>query len=237
MLTISSESTPFKKPKIVKISRQSQNINQDLINTIQNLKEENSQLKEALMELEKDSKEKDQSIEECQNIIYKLKEEYTKVVKEFELMEKSYNELLEEESQRRLENIDPKKAQSVISMINNNINNNEKVLYKQNVIMKKKILSCGEIKELNDIIKNQNEKIKSLEYKEKIDIEEKNKLENKFLKDIFDIKNASFSFENLTKNKEIKDEIILSNNLKTELICLKLNHEILFCKNNLFHLN
>ena len=279
MLTISSESTPFKKPKIVKISRQSQNINQDLINTIQNLKEENSQLKEALIELEKDSKEKDQSIEECQNIINKLKEEYTKVVKEFELMEKSYNELLEEESQRRLNNIEPKKAQSVISMINNNINNNEKVLYKQNVIMKKKILSCGEIKlkeenikvknkdesienfgiqnmkfstiikekdsiiekqnlkikELNDIIKNQTEKIKSLEYKEKIDIEEKNKLENKFLKDIFDIKNASFSFEDLTKNNEIKDDLILSNNLKTELMKTELysslireNHFIIF---------
>ena len=99
MSTISLDNTPFKKPKIFHISKITQNKNIELMTTIENLTEENSQLKDALADLEKDLKEKDQSIEESQQIINKLKEEYAKLIKEFELMEKSYNELLEEVNQ------------------------------------------------------------------------------------------------------------------------------------------
>ena len=149
MSIISSENTPFKKPKILTIPRKSKLINQDLITTIQNLTKENSQLKEALADLENDLKEKDETIEECQKIINKLKQEYEKVVKEFEFMEKSYNELLEESNKKTLIISEPRITKSVISLINNNKNENQKFLYKQNVNSGKKMLSSGDIR-LND---------------------------------------------------------------------------------------
>ena len=148
MSIITSDNTPFKKPKILTIPRKSKLINQDLITTIQNLTKENSQLKEALTDLENDLKEKDETIEECQKIINKLKQEYEQVVKEFEFMEKSYNELLEESNKKTLIISEPRITKSVISLINNK-NENPKFLYKQTVDSGKKMLSSGDIR-LND---------------------------------------------------------------------------------------
>ena len=133
MSSISSEKTPFKKPKILTLPKHQKNMNQELLNIIENLKEENSQLKEALIELEKDSKEKDQSIEECQKIINKLKEEYEKVVREFEFIEKAYNDLIEESNRKTLIISEPKITRSVISLINTNKSENKKAIYKENV--------------------------------------------------------------------------------------------------------
>ena len=242
MSSISSENipTPFKKPKIFKISEQPKNINQELINTIHNLNEENSQLKEALADLENDLKEKDESIEECQNIINKLKKEYTKVVKEFELMEKSYNELLEEFNQKTFEISENKKTKSVLKLINNTTENN-KYLYKQNMFMRKKILSSEDVSlknenensnliDGNDIIKKLQKKnmnyVKIIKEKDLI-IEELNikisELNNIVIKNKNDfdnkIKTSSNILENIFKKENanfsyddlIKDTFIFSN--------------------------
>ena len=255
MSIISSENTPFKKPKILTIPRKSKLINQDLITTIQNLTKENSQLKEALADLENDLKEKDETIEECQKIINKLKQEYEQVVKEFEFMEKSYNELLEESNKKTLIISEPRITKSVISLINNK-NENQKFLYKQTVNSGKKMLSSGNIR-LNDennlnsdiindfqkkninyatiiqekdkIIKNLNLKISESNnsIKNQKEFKEKNKITDKIIDNIFDNKNANFSYEELFKqdehvltglNFENPEEFYISNNLKNELM-------------------
>ena len=155
MSSISPENIPFKKSKIINMPKNSQVKNLEQIKTIQNLTQENSQLKEALTELEKDLKEKDQSIEESSKIIYKLKDEYSKVIKEFQLMEKSYNELLDEYNQKTIEISEEKKTQSMMNvLINKNKNDlsmdDKKLIYKQNMKNKKKILSCGDVKQKNE---------------------------------------------------------------------------------------
>ncbi len=151
MSSLTFENTPFKKPKILTIPRKSKLINQDLLTTIQNLTKENSQLKEALADLENDLKEKDETIEECQKIINKLKEEYEKVVKEFEFMEKAYNDLIEESNRKTLIISEPKITRSVISLINTNKSENKKAIYKQNVNNGKKLLSSGDVRQNNEI--------------------------------------------------------------------------------------
>lgn len=158
MSSISPENIPFKKSKIINMPKNSQVKNLEQIKTIQNLTQENSQLKEALTELEKDLKEKDQSIEESSKIIYKLKDEYSKVIKEFQLMEKSYNELLDEYNQKTIEISEEKKTQSMMNvLINKNKNDlsmdDKKLIYKQNMKKKKRFfpveMSNKKMKNLN----------------------------------------------------------------------------------------
>ena len=260
MSSISSDNMPFKKPKLFKnISNNTANQNLELIITVQNLTKENLELKEALTDLESDLKEKDQSIEESQKIITKLKEEYAKVIQEFESMEKSYNDLLEELDKKTLEITEIKKTQSVMNVLLNKDEisfNDKKFLYKQNVILKKKILSSGDVKQNDEKsnIKNKNEiiqksKKKNLNYikiinekdliieKQNIKIKElddiinklneKNKINNNIIDDIFVNKNASFSYKDLTKENllfpsnlkcEIPEEFIFNMNLSKELI-------------------
>ena len=260
MSSISSDNMPFKKPKLFKnISNNTANQNLELIITVQNLTKENLELKEALTDLESDLKEKDQSIEESQKIITKLKEEYAKVIQEFESMEKSYNDLLEELDKKTLEITEIKKTQSVMNVLLNKDEisfNDKKFLYKQNVILKKKILSSGDVKQNDEKpnVKNKNEiiqksKKKNLNYikiinekdliieKQNIKIKElddiinklneKNKINNNIIDDIFVNKNASFSYKDLTKENllfpsnlkcEIPEEFIFNMNLSKELI-------------------
>ena len=242
MSSISAENTPFKKPKIFNIPKKSNFENLEQLKTIQNLTQENSELKEALADLEKDLKEKDQSIEESRKIINKLKDEYSKVIKEFELMEKSYNELLDELNQKTIEISEAKKTQSMMNVL---INKNKpelsiddkKLLYKQNLINKKKILSCGNIKQKNEKskLKDMNEIIGELKNKNLIyikiikdkdsiiekqiikikelndfinEMNEKNKISENNYENIFDNKNASLSLANLLNDKgNISDNI------------------------------
>jgi len=147
--SIENTPTPFKRPKISSIPKKPKNINQELINEIKNLNEENSKLKEALADLQNDLKEKDESIEECQKIINKLKEEYSKVVKEFELMENSYNELLEDLNHKTLGFSEHKKMNTGIGL-NVNSTKNKKFLLKQNDFKEKKILSSEDIRDTNE---------------------------------------------------------------------------------------
>ena len=146
--SIENTPTPFKRPKISSIPKKPKNTNQEFLNTIKNLNEENSKLKEALADLENDLKEKDESIEECQKIINILKEEYSKVVKEFELMENSYNELLEDLNHKTLEISEHKKKNTVIGL-NVNSPKNKIFLLKQNDFKDKKLLSSEDIRDIN----------------------------------------------------------------------------------------
>ena len=58
-------------------------INIDLVKRIELLDNENAELKEALAVFQEDINEKESSIEECHKIISKLKDEYSKLVKEY----------------------------------------------------------------------------------------------------------------------------------------------------------
>ena len=98
-------------------TKQEINFTQEILKQLQQLDTENYQLKEALTDLEKDLKEKDQSIEESQKIISKLKEEYTKVIKELQNMEKSYNQLLDEMNKQSIEINYAKKNQSLLNIL------------------------------------------------------------------------------------------------------------------------
>jgi len=266
MLSISAENTPFKKPKIFNIPKKSNFENLEQLKTIQNLTQENSELKEALADLEKDLKEKDQSIEESRKIINKLKDEYSKVIKEFELMEKSYNELMDELNQKTIEISEAKKTQSMMNVL---INKNKpelsiddkKLLYKQNLINKKKILSCGNIKQKNEKskLKDMNEIIGDLKNKNLIYIKiikekdsiiekqiikikelsdfinklnEKNKISENNYENIFDKKNASLSLVNLLNDNEN-----ISDNLKDKIpeeISINMNLKNDLIKSELF---
>ena len=266
MSSISAENTPFKKPKIFNIPKKSNFENLEQLKTIQNLTQENSELKEALADLEKDLKEKDQSIEESRKIINKLKDEYSKVIKEFELMEKSYNELLNELNQKTIEISEAKKTQSMMNVL---INKNKpelsiddkKLLYKQNLINKKKILSCGNIKQKNEKskLKDMNEIIGELKNKNLIYIKiikekdsiiekqiikikelsdfinklnEKNKISENNYENIFDKKNASLSLVNLLNDNEN-----ISDNLKDKIpeeISINMNLKNDLIKSELF---
>ena len=266
MSSISAENTPFKKPKIFNIPKKSNFENLEQLKTIQNLTQENSELKEALADLEKDLKEKDQSIEESRKIINKLKDEYSKVIKEFELMEKSYNELLNELNQKTIEISEAKKTQSMMNVL---INKNKpelsiddkKLLYKQDLINKKKILSCGNIKQKNEKskLKDMNEIIGDLKNKNLIYIKiikekdsiiekqiikikelndfinklnEKNKISGNNYENIFDKKNASLSLVNLLNDNEN-----ISDNLKDKIpeeISINMNLKNDLIKSELF---
>ena len=266
MSSISAENTPFKKPKIFNIPKKSNFENLEQLKTIQNLTQENSELKEALADLEKDLKEKDQSIEESRKIINKLKDEYSKVIKEFELMEKSYNELLDELNQKTIEISEAKKTQSMMNVL---INKNKpelsiddkKLLYKQNLINKKKILSCGNIKQKNEKskLKDMNEIIGDLKKKNLIyikiikdkdsiiekqiikikelnnfinEMNEKNKISENNYENIFDKKNASLSLVNLLNDNEN-----ISDNLKDKIpeeISINMNLKNDLIKSELF---
>ena len=266
MSSISAENTPFKKPKIFNIPKKSNFENLEQLKTIQNLTQENSELKEALADLEKDLKEKDQSIEESRKIINKLKDEYSKVIKEFELMEKSYNELLNELNQKTIEISEAKKTQSMMNVL---INKNKpelsiddkKLLYKQNLINKKKILSCGNIKQKNEKskLKDMNEIIGELKNKNLIyikiikekdsiiekqiikikelndfinEMNEKNKISENNYENIFDKKNASLSLVNLLNDNEN-----ISDNLKDKIpeeISINMNLKNDLIKSELF---
>ena len=194
--------------------------NSEILKQLEILDEENLQLKEALTDLEKDLKEKDQSIEESQRIITKLKDEYSKVIKEFQQMEKSYNELLKEFNEKTIEMNNSKKTELMLNDLkkrNNTLSAEKNCLYKENVLMRKKIMSCGNISFRNEIhIKNKDLIIEDLQKKNKNclrmikerenTIEEKNK-KIKELNDIIDNKNEelkimmNFSKEINKKNK------------------------------------
>ena len=83
--------------QIIKQSKNDEGLlNKELFRNIEILYNENSQLKAALIELQEDLKEKDNSIEECHKIINKLKNEYSKIIKEYQNLDHINSELNKE---------------------------------------------------------------------------------------------------------------------------------------------
>ena len=64
-------------------------INKALLNNVETVDNENIKLKEAIRELISDLQEKEVSLEQSQKIIMKLKEEYTKLITEYQNIETS----------------------------------------------------------------------------------------------------------------------------------------------------
>lgn len=75
--------------------RDFETINKTLMNNVESIDSENQRLKEAISELLSDLKEKEASLDQSQKIIIKLKEEYTKIIQEYQDL-KSYTSTLEE---------------------------------------------------------------------------------------------------------------------------------------------
>ena len=71
-------------------------VNNELLKNIEILDSENTQLKAALSELQEDLKDKENSIEESHKIITKLKDEYSKLIKEYQNLEQLNNDLISE---------------------------------------------------------------------------------------------------------------------------------------------
>ena len=199
-------------------TKQEINFTQEILKQLQQLDTENYQLKEALTDLEKDLKEKDQSIEESQKIISKLKEEYTKVIKELQNMEKSYNQLLDEMNKQSIEINYAKKNQSLLNILkrkNDSLSNEKNNLHKENILMRKKILSCGNISCKNEKdMKNKDIIIENLQ--------NRNKNMLKMLKDresIIDDQNKKIKELNEvinSKNEEMKILMNISKEINKE---------------------
>ena len=117
-------------------------INNELLKNIEILEEENSQLKSALSELQEDLKDKENSIEESQKIITKLKDEYSKIIKELQNIENLNSKLTNENELNKKEIENAKKNNLLLSKLqnkNNDLTNEINILKKENISLKSKI--------------------------------------------------------------------------------------------------
>ena len=76
-------------------------VNSTLLKSIQNLENENIQLKEALHELNIDLNDKEDSISKSQKIISLLKEEYSKIIKQYKNLEESNKNLEQKNNENK----------------------------------------------------------------------------------------------------------------------------------------
>ena len=123
-------------------------LNKELFRNIEMLDSENSQLKSALAELQEDLKEKDSSIEESHKIITKLKDEYSKIIKEFQNLERINNELSQENEINKKAVENAKKTNDLINKLkekNEELTNETNRLRKDNALMKSKIINNNNI--------------------------------------------------------------------------------------------
>ena len=119
-------------------------VNNELLKNIEILDSENSQLKAVLAELREDLKDKENSIEESHKIITKLKDEYSKLIKEYQNLEQINNDLISENELNKKAIEGSKKANELISKLQKQINdliNETNMLKKENLSMKSKIIS------------------------------------------------------------------------------------------------
>ena len=156
-----SISQTFQKSHIINQTKISSGLlNNELLKNIEVLEEENAQLKLALTELQEDLKDKENSIEESQKIITKLKDEYSKIVKEYQNIEQVNNELLGENQINKKEIENARKTNNLVSKLqtkNNELNTEISILKKENNSLKSKI---------NTNNSNTNKKEKDLKNKE-----------------------------------------------------------------------
>ena len=129
-------------------------LNNELLKNIEILEEENSQLKLALSDLQEDLKDKENSIDESQKIIMKLKDEYSKLIKELQNIEQLNSKLTNENEINKKEIENAKKSNNLVIKLqnkNNDLNNEVNLLKKENISLKSKI-------NINNTSKNKNEK-------------------------------------------------------------------------------
>ena len=84
-----------------------QNNGKSLIRNVKYLEEDNNKLRELLSDLNNELKEKEDALNESQKIIFKLKEEYSQIMKEYKKLENERNKLLEnqENNQKIFDNM------------------------------------------------------------------------------------------------------------------------------------
>ena len=119
-------------------------VNNELLKNIEILDAENTQLKAALAELQEDLKDKENSIEESHKIITKLKDEYSKLIKEYQNLEQINNDLITENELNKKAAENSKKSNDLIAKLQkqtNDLINETNFLKKENISMKSKILS------------------------------------------------------------------------------------------------
>ena len=119
-------------------------VNNELLKNIEILDSENTQLKAALGELQEDLRDKENSIEESHKIITKLKDEYSKLIKEYQNLEQINNDLISENELNKKSAEGFKRANETISKLQkqtNDLINENNVLKKENNAMKNKLIS------------------------------------------------------------------------------------------------
>ena len=117
-------------------------LSNELLKNVEILEEENSQLKIALSELQEDLRDKENSIDESQKIITKLKDEYSKIIKELQNIEKLNSKLISENELNKKEIENAKKANILLTKLqnkNNDLNTEINFLKKENISLKSKI--------------------------------------------------------------------------------------------------
>ncbi len=123
-------------------------LNKELFRNIEILDNENNQLKAALTELQEDLKEKDNSIEESHKIITKLKDEYSKIIKEYQNLERINKELNKENDINKKAVEAARKNNELINKLkekNEELNDEANRLRKDNALMKSKIINNNNI--------------------------------------------------------------------------------------------
>ena len=119
-------------------------VNNELLKNIEILDSENTQLKAALGELQEDLRDKENSIEESHKIITKLKDEYSKLIKEYQNLEQINNDLISENELNKKSAEGFKRANETISKLQkqtNDLINENNALKKENIAMKNKLIS------------------------------------------------------------------------------------------------
>ena len=119
-------------------------VNNELLKNIEILDSENTQLKAALGELQEDLRDKENSIEESHKIITKLKDEYSKLIKEYQNLEQINNDLISENELNKKSAEGFKRANETISKLQkqtNDLINENNALKKENNAMKNKLIS------------------------------------------------------------------------------------------------
>jgi hypothetical protein len=119
-------------------------VNNELLKNIEILDSENTQLKAALGELQEDLRDKENSIEESHKIITKLKDEYSKLIKEYQNLEQINNDLISENELNKKSAEGIKRANETISKLQkqtNDLINENNALKKENNAMKNKLIS------------------------------------------------------------------------------------------------
>ena len=123
-------------------------LNKELFRNIEILDNENNQLKAALTELQEDLKEKDNSLEESHKIITKLKDQYSKIIKEYQNLERLNNELNKENEINKKAVESSRKSNDLINKLkekNEELSDEANRLRKDNALMKYKLIANNNI--------------------------------------------------------------------------------------------